>query len=233
MNRKVRVYIAEEQQLFREAYKALLVSESSIEVVGISESLGMEGISAAIPGFKPDVLLFGVKMLQTSVIDMFHSIRSQYPQVGLVLLPGSYNLEGIKHLREFARKSSKGCAYLQKYSIDSVSQLVQVIHSVAEGRVILDPGMMERLIEVGDAKAAFLKDLTSRELEVLSWMSKGMRNNTIAEVLCLDPKTVERHINNIYSKLDSNVEARHPRVHSVMLYLKATGQMPNAEAGEE
>jgi DNA-binding NarL/FixJ family response regulator len=57
-------------------------------------------------------------------------------------------------------------------------------------------------------------------------MAKGYRNSTIAEVLFLEPKTVERHINHIYNKLDT---ARHDslqaRVHSILFYLRATGQL--------
>ena len=59
--------------------------------------------------------------------------------------------------------------------------------------------LMERLIRTGDTRSSFLKDLSPRELEVLSWMAKGYRNDTIADVLSRDVKTVERHINNIYT----------------------------------
>ena len=86
--------------------------------------------------------------------------------------------------------------------------------------------VMEGLIGAGEAKTALLKDLTHRELEVLSWMAKGFRNSTIADVLCVDPKTIERHINSIYSKINMGAESKHPRVHATILYLKATGQLP-------
>ncbi len=67
----------------------------------------------------------------------------------------------------------------------------------------------------------------------LSWMAKGYRNETIAEVLGLEPKTVERHINNIYSKLNSGpANSKHARVHAVKLYLRATGQLMGEEVEE-
>lgn len=75
---------------------------------------------------------------------------------------------------------------------------------MVEGRIIIDPMVMEGLIKTGDGHGAFLRDLSPRELEVLSWMAKGYRNDTIADVLSRDVKTVERHINNIYSKLFSD-----------------------------
>ncbi|MDD5095774.1 MAG: LuxR C-terminal-related transcriptional regulator, partial [Dehalococcoidia bacterium] len=159
-------------------------------------------------------------------------IREQYPNIGIILLSTLYDIQGIKELREFTKKSSKGCAFLLKHSIDRIGQLTQVVHAVTEGQVILDSVVMEGLIGAGEAKTTFLKELTHRELEVLSWMAKGYRNGTIAEILCVDPKTIERHINAIYSKLNMVTESKHPRVNSIMLYLRATGQLPCGDVVE-
>lgn len=85
---------------------------------------------------------------------------------------------------------------------------------------------VERLRGIQDASTSFLKELTPRELEVLTCISKAFKNQTIADVLCVGPKTVERHINSIYSKLNLSSESKHARVGAVMLYLRATGQLP-------
>ena len=107
-----------------------------------------------------------------------------------------------------------------------MEQLTQVITAVAQGRIILDPIVMEGLMAPADTTANFLKDLSPRELEVLSWMAKGYRNTTIAEVLFLQPKTVERHVNSIYGKLGAAPETKHPRVHAITLYFRAMGLLP-------
>ena len=126
-----------------------------------------------------------------------------------------------------------------KHNVDTVEQLTQVIFSVVEGRIIIDPMVMEGLIKTGDGRTAFLRDLSPRELEVLSWMAKGYRNDTIAGVLSRDVKTVERHINNIYSKLlsDRNDEedegSKHPRVQAALTYLKATGMLTSEQFAED
>ena len=159
-------------------------------------------------------------------------LREGCPDVSIVLLSSLYDVKGIKALREFSRGASGGCAYLLKHTIDSVEQLTQVICSVAEGRVILDPTVMEGMITSGDAHNGLLKDLSPREMEVLSWMAKGYRNDTIADVLCLDPKTVERHINSIYSKLGTGESSRHPRVHAILSYLTAFGLIPAQQFAE-
>jgi len=223
----VRLYIVEEQEIFRQAYKAFFPLETGIELVGMSGENKAEIIVSTLRMLSADVLLMGTKTLSESEVEILETIREQYSDLGLVLLSSLYDIKGIKRLREFAKKGSKGCAYLLKYSIDTMSELAQVIFGVVEGRVILDPIVMERLIDAGESKTAALKELTSREVEVLNWMAKGYRNETIAEVLCLEQKTVERHINSIYSKLGDNTESRHQRVHAVMIYLQATGHLPS------
>ena len=71
--------------------------------------------------------------------------------------------------------------------------------------------MLEELVTVKEPRAGMLKHLSPREMEVLGWMSRAYRNNAIAHILHLEPKTVERHINNIYGKLGNCPESKHPR----------------------
>ncbi len=226
-SRKIKVFVVEEQELLRDAYQAVLPSEPTIEIMGISGDTDTGSILNMLSSLKPEAVVLGTKMLQPSTIKEMEEIREKFPDIGIVLLSTLYDIQGIKQLRGFTKNSSKGCAFLLKHSIDRISQLTQVIHAVTEGQVILDSVVMEGLIGAGETKTAFLKELTHRELEVLSWMAKGYRNATIADVLCVDPKTIERHINSIYSKLNMVTENKHPRVNSIMLYLKATGQLPN------
>lgn len=221
-----KLFIVEEQEIFRQAYKSYFPLEPGIELVGMSEYNEVDAIVAALRGLSPNVLLMGTKMLCEEEVKSLETIREQCPDLSLVLLSSLYDVKGIKRLREFVRGGSRGCAYLLKYSIDTMSQLIQVIHSVLDGRVILDPIVMEHLIDAGETKASALRELSARELEVLNLMAKGCKNETIAEILCVEHKTVERHINSIYSKLGTNTEAKHQRVHAVMLYMQATGQLP-------
>ncbi|MFA4835814.1 MAG: response regulator transcription factor [Dehalococcoidia bacterium] len=230
--RKIRLYIVEEQEILQQAYKAAFPSELTIEIVGISGDVNIEVIVGILSATHPDAVILGTKMLKPSTITQLETIREKFPSIGIILLSTLFDIQGIKQLREFTKKSSKGCAFLLKHSIDRIGQLTQVVNAVTEGQVILDSVVMEGLIGAGEAKTAFLKELTHRELEVLSWMAKGYRNGTIAEVLCVDPKTIERHINAIYSKLNMVTDSKHPRVHSIMLYLKATGQLPYGDCGE-
>ncbi|MEE8519484.1 MAG: response regulator transcription factor [Dehalococcoidia bacterium] len=228
----LRLYIAEEQQILREAYQAFFLPHPTIEVVGTSGDTSIESLVGAAVTLQPTVMLLGFKLLQAATVERLSKIREAEPGIALALLSASYDVKGIKALREFSRGAAGGCAYLLKHTIDTVDQLTQVIQSVSEGRIILDPAVMEGLITSLDAKSTFLKDLSPRELEVLSWMAKGYNNHTIADVLCLEPKTIERHINGIYNKLGTTPDSKHARVHAVTLYLRATGALPAEDFSE-
>jgi len=92
--------------------------------------------------------------------------------------------------------------------------------------VILDP-TLSTLLFTGKAEYPVLKQLTARELEILSLLAKGHTNGAIAESLYIDVKTVEHHINSMYSKLKTTIDfnSKHSRVSAARLYLEATGEL--------
>ncbi len=226
---QIRLYIAEEQQIMREAYRTFYVSSLDVSIVGSSEDTHSETLVTAAATLKPDVIIVGTKVLQPSTVEKLKTVREYDPEIGIVILSAYYDVKGIMALREYSKGAQAGCAYLQKHTLDTVNQLTQVIKSVAEGRIIVDPAVMNRLMTSDQSGDSFLKELSPRELEVLGWMAKGYRNGSIAETLCLEPKTVERHINSIYSKLGSRPEPKHARVHAIIRYLKARGLLPAEE----
>ena len=145
------------------------------------------------------------------------------PGMGLVLLFAYCDAQGIKALRKFSNGDSVGCAYMLKHSIDTPEQFTEVVQAVAQGRIIVDPKVMEGLIRSEDSGSGVLPGLSPREMEVLSWIAKGYRNNTIARVLSRDLRTVERHINSIYCKLQVDDDSKDPRVNAALMFLNAAG----------
>lgn len=226
---QIRVFIAEEQQILRDSYITLLHKYQDMQIVGAAGSTSKETLNAAIEEANPQVILIGTKLLQPATLEYLKTMREDHPDLGAVFLSVYYDINGIKALKEFSKGSSAGCAYLLKHTLDTAEQLVQVIQSVAQGRIILDPVVMDGLMSSDESRGTQLRQLSPRELEVLSWVAKGVRNNTIAEALCLEPKTIERHINSIYSKLGNCSEPKHARVHAAILYLKASGHLPTMD----
>lgn len=234
--RTIRLFMAEEQQILREAYLSFFSGQPGIELSGVTDDTSAESLIDSVIESGADVVLLGVKTVQAGTVEKLQAFKQACPKVAMVLLFASYDVKGIKALRTFSRDSNNGCAYLLKHTVDTADQITQMVHAVAEGRIIIDPMVMEGLIDNGDSQAGFLNELSPREMEVLSWMAKGYRNDTIADVLSRDVKTVERHINNIYSKLRNDkideseeMDSLHPRVRATLMYLRATGSLP-AEA---
>jgi len=229
MNR-IKVLIEEEQEILREAYRNIFSEEPSIEVVGVSDGEciakgNKEGIEKMIAETDPDIVLLGTKLVQSATITGLEVIRVGFPKVGIVLLSAHYDAEGIGRLKGFARNNARG-AYLLKYSISTAKEIVRVVNDVAEGQIILDPQVFAGLIQDSDLSDSRMSELTARELEVLGWLAMGYKNVAIAQTLCLEPKTVERHISNIFSKLiNGDAETKHPRVEVALSYLKASGQL--------
>ena len=235
-NNVTQVFLVEEQQILRDAYQSFFADHPTIEILGSSNDTSTEALVQAAEKFKPKVLVLGVKTVQPATVDTLEALREACPDVALVLLFAFYDGQGIKALRHFSRDRSAGCAYLLKHTIDTVDQLTQVISGVAEGRIIVDPMVMEGLIKTDDAHSGVLQELSPRELEVLSWIAKGYRNDTIADLLSRDVKTVERHINNIYGKLqdiETGDDSRDRRVSAALKYLRATGLLPAEQFSEE
>ena len=232
----VTLYVAEEQEILRNAYMSLLGSESGIEIVGSSDYISEDSVIEAVKALEPRAILIGVKNVEASTAQVLAALSEECPETAIVLLFATYDGDGIKALREVSGQGSAGCAYLLKHTIDTADQLTQVILSVVQGRIMLDPIVMEGLIR--SDSGGVLGELTPKELEVLGWMAKGYRNDTIAQLLSRDVKTVERHINNIYSKLHNNrVEDRdnskHPRVRAALAYLNAIGLLPDGDLIDE
>ena len=229
----ITICVAEEQQILNMAYQSHFSTHPGIEVLSSSSDTSAQSLVDTARNFEPDVMLIGFKALQRDTVEKLEILRDAFPKVGLVILFAFHDEQGIAALREFSRDASAGRAYLLKHTIDSGEQLTQAISSVAEGRVIVDPTVMEALIGTGDAKSGVLRDLSPKALEVLSWVAKGYRNDSIADVLSRDVKTVERHINNIYTTLlGAEDDLGHPRVRAALMYLKANGLLSTEQPFE-
>ena len=219
----VQLYVAEEQQVLKEAYRSFFSFHPSFDMLGLSGDTSHESLRAGLAGRRPNVIMLGLKAANMAMGDTLESIRALYPEVGLVLLFALYDSQGIRVLREYSNNANAGYAYLLKHNIDTADQLAQVVSSVAQGRIIVDPEVMEGLVDVSTAENKVMAALSPKELQVLSWMARGFANEAIAGVLVCDRRAVERQISNIYSKLQLGDDQRDPRVGAALMYLQATG----------
>ena len=247
----IRLCVAEEQEILREAYEAFFPPEREgvpgmaaidamvssrgrngdtldIKLVSCSENTSAEHIVETLEVTRPDVLLLGVQTLRPSVIQGLEMLKERYPAVAIVLLCSYYNAEALKALRQLSMGASCGGAYLLKHTINSVGQLSDVIQSVSQGHVMVDPAVMGELMGTMDPRKAFLKNLSDGETQFLSWMARGYSDKAIASILDIGPKAAQRYKSGIYSKLGVS-DSENARVQAVIAYLGATGQMGGSE----
>jgi DNA-binding NarL/FixJ family response regulator len=116
---------------------------------------------------------------------------------------------------------SDGRAYLLKERLGDIEELAVAIKRVAEGGSVVDPKVVDALIETRtDATPTVLDRLTEREGEVLAEIAMGGTNAAVGEALFISPRSVEKHVNSIFMKLDLSHETdTNRRVRAVLLYL--------------
>ena len=145
-------------------------------------------------------------------------IRAAYPEIGIIVL--SQYVEPDYALTLFEDGSDR-LAYLLKERVGDVGQLAEAIDRVQSGGSVVDPKVVDALVE-GRIKQqqSRLDRLTPRESEVLAEIATGKSNAAIAETLFLSERAVEKHINSIFTKLDLPVDAdANRRVQAVLVYL--------------
>ena len=121
---------------------------------------------------------------------------------------------------ELLQDSAEGVGYLLKDRVADVDEFAAAVRRVAEGGSALDPSVVSQL--VGRRRRDDpLAELTPREREVLGLMAEGRSNVAIAEKLVVTPRAVEKHVTNIFSKLDLRDAAKdHRRVLAVLRFLE-------------
>jgi DNA-binding NarL/FixJ family response regulator len=219
----VRVVIAEDQALLREGIVALL-REQGIEVVAQAED--GEGLLRVIGGHKPDLAIVDVRLPPTFTDEGVRAAvegRRRFP--GLAVLILSQYVEPA-YTAELLASGEAGVGYLLKERVGEVRAFLDAIERVARGGTALDREVVAELVRARDPGGGSgpLAALTPREVEVLSLMAEGRTNAAIARALVVTLGAVEKHISNIFSKLDlPATDDDHRRVLAVLTFLRATG----------
>lgn len=215
----LRVVIAEDSLLMREGIVSVLALNDEIE---LAASCGnYDELLAAVEEHAPDVVITDIRMPPTQTdegIRAANEIRANDPDVGVVVL--SQYVEPDYAMRLF-EGGSDGRAYLLKERVGDVEELAGAIKRVAEGGSVVDPKVVDALIDARTTRTPSVLDrLTEREREVLAEIAKGGTNAAVGEALFISPRSVEKHVNSIFMKLDLSHETdTNRRVRAVLLYL--------------
>ena len=206
----------------REGTKRLLDAVPRVEVVG--EADDYDSVLAECRRLEPDVVLMDIKMPPTHSmegIEAAHVIKAERPAVGVVVL-SQHEDEG--YVWALLAGGVSGYGYLHKVRVGDVDQLVRALREVAAGGSVLDPRILEALLDRRSKKPGSpLAALTPGELDVLRLMAESRSNSAIASELSIAVGTVEKRIASIFTKLDVPEESDvNRRVAAVLLYLRAS-----------
>jgi DNA-binding NarL/FixJ family response regulator len=215
----IRLVLAEDQYLIREALRSLLETRDDFEIAAVCEDL--DSLLEAVETERPDVVITDIRMPPENTNEGIQAairLRETSPEIGVVVLSQYASPTFVLALLE---GGSERRAYLLKERVKDLDQLVAAIHAVAAGGSVMDPKVVEALVAANArAEDSPLNELTPRERDVMREMAEGKNNAAIAEALVLTERSVEKVIHSIFLKLGLTWEtAVHKRVKAVILYL--------------
>ena len=218
----MRAVIVEDLALLREGIVALL-REHDVDVVAQAEDA--EGLLRIVAGHKPDLAVVDVR-LPPSFTDegLRAAIEARRRQPGLGILILSQYVEPV-YTAELLESGEGGVGYLLKERIGEVRSFMDAVQRVAAGGTALDREVVSELVRrrTGNGNGSdALAALTPREREVLELMAEGRTNAAIARHMVVTPGAVEKHVTNIFGKLDlPATNDDHRRVLAVLTFLRA------------
>ncbi len=214
----IRVVLAEDNYLVREGVLRLLEQEPDIDVVAACEDL--PSLVKAIEAEAPEVVLTDIRMPPGNAdegIQVADRVRETNPETGVVVLS---QFAAPEYALALLESGADRRGYLLKDRVGDARQLSEAIREVAGGGSVVDPKVVEALVNARSTRRSPLDDLTPRERETLEEMAQGKTNAAIAASLVITERSVEKVVHSIFQKLGLTwQEDINRRVKAVLLYL--------------
>ncbi|MGQ9368258.1 response regulator [Azospirillum sp. ST 5-10] len=196
---RIRIVIAEDQQLIRRAFASLLSLEPDLEIVGLAAD-GAEAVDLC-RRHRPDVVLMDIQMPRLGGIAAMTQILGEFPATRIVVLT-TFDTDDLL----FGAISAGAAAYLLKDA--SEDDILDTIRGVMRGEARISPPVTRKLFEAlrrsrpaEPPEPDRLPELTERENAILDLVARGQSNKQIAGSLCLAEGTVKNYVSRIMEKL--------------------------------
>jgi DNA-binding NarL/FixJ family response regulator len=213
----VRIVIAEDSAVLRDGLAGLLTDRGHEVVAAVSDG---DGLRSAVSAHRPDVCVVDIRMPPSFTDEGLRAaiaVRREQPEIGVLVF--SQYVE-TRYAAELLAGSARGVGYLLKDRVADVREFVDALTRVAAGGTALDPEVVGQLL--GATRRDGVSALTPREREVLERMAEGLSNAGIAAALVISERAVEKHVANIFMKLDlPPSENDNRRVLAVLRYLQS------------
>lgn len=215
----MRVVIAEDHALLRQGLVALL-DDVDIDVVATTDT--GPGLLSIVAEHNPDLAIIDVRLPPTFADEGIRAAieaRGKHPALATFIL--SQYVEPV-YTAELLDSPGAGLGYLLKERVSDIADFVDALHRVAAGGTALDREVVSELVRTRSAVSNRLDPLTPRERETLALMAEGRTNAGIAREMVVTLGAVEKHISNIFAKLDlPDTDDDHRRVLAVLTFLRA------------
>jgi DNA-binding NarL/FixJ family response regulator len=195
MDKKIKVFIVDDHNVFRDGIKLLLSSGNTAEVVGEAAD-GQEFLNQ-VEQLKPDVVLMDIAMPVLDGIETTRKAHEKYPDLKILALTmygeEKYYYQMIQHgVKGFVLKST------------GINELLKGITEVANGQYYFSSELISKVV-TGLSNQSIKNEtdeseLTKREIEVLKLITIGHTNDEISEKLNISTNTVRTHRANLISK---------------------------------
>jgi DNA-binding NarL/FixJ family response regulator len=203
----IRVLLADDQQLVRAGFRALLDAQSDVTVVAEADD-GVQAVARARE-LVPDVVLMDIRMPELDGLAATRRICSD-PALAAVKVVVLTTFELDEYVFEGLRAGAAG--FLVKDT--DAAELIRAVRVVAAGESLLSPTVTRRLIAefASRTRAALsldgLDELTPREREVVALIASGLSNEEISRQIYVSPSTVKTHAARAMTKLRARDRAQ-------------------------
>jgi DNA-binding NarL/FixJ family response regulator len=196
----IRVLLADDQDLVRAGFRALLDPEDDIDVV--AEAADGDAAAQLARRHRPDVVLMDIRMPGTDGLAATRTIAADERLAGVrIVILTTFELD--EYVFEAIRAGASGFLVTNTKPVE----LLRAVRAVAAGDALLSPSVTRRLIQEFAARARnaprspAIESLTEREREVMALVAEGLNNDEIAERLFVSPLTVKTHVSHAMVKL--------------------------------
>jgi DNA-binding NarL/FixJ family response regulator len=192
-----RILLVDDHPLFLGGVRAALTGADDLEIVGEAHD-GGSGIALAAE-LGPDVVLMDLNLPDLTGVEATGRILATAPDIRVLMMTMSADDDAVVA----AMRAGARCTVVTGAGIE---ELLHGIRTVAAGGAVFSPTVADRMgryftgMATGGGQQAF-PQLTSRELEVLDLVARGLENRRIARTLHLSDKTVRNHVSNVFTKL--------------------------------
>jgi DNA-binding NarL/FixJ family response regulator len=196
----MRVLLADDQDLVRAGFRALLDAQDDIEVVAEAGD-GDEAVQLT-RRHRPDIVLMDIRMPGTDGLAATRAIAADDRLDGVrIIILTTFELD--EYVFEAIRAGASG--FIVKHT--KPAELLQAVRAVAAGDALLSPSVTRRLMREFAARtrdvprSPALDALTEREREVMALVAEGLTNDEIADRLVVSKLTAKTHVSRAMVKL--------------------------------